>query len=153
MKYISSLDEIAPLSDQVRVRAGYVLVNALELNQLGALIYKHAALQAAFGAGGEADAENPEGHKTSLFEAILAGGKEVVHDLVRAATGLPGDVSRLSASEQANIILACLAMTIPENDDEVADFLDQIAAFRVRAILAVQQARKKGLLAVKAKKA
>ncbi|MDR5654879.1 hypothetical protein [Ruixingdingia sedimenti] len=137
MKYIASFDEIAPLSDQVRVRGGYVLVNALELNQLGALIYKHAALQAAFGDSKE---------KTDLFQAIISGGKEVVHDLVRAATGREGNISNLSASEQANIILCCLALTIPETDDEVADFLDQFAVFRARALLAVQMARAKGMV-------
>jgi hypothetical protein len=144
MKYIASFDEISRLSDQVRIRGDYVIVNALELNQLGALIYKHAALQAAFDGGKE---------KTDLFEAIISGGKEVVHDLVRAATGKEGDVSRLNASEQANIILACLTLTVPETDEEVADFLDQVAAFMVRARLAARQAKAKGMIVAMNRKA
>lgn len=144
MKYIARLEDVATLSDQVRIRQGdYLLVNALELDQLGSLVFKHAALKEAL-----SEYQNPEGEVADpkgLFHAILAGGGDLVRDLVDAATGIPGIGARLSAVEQGNVILACLNMTIPSDQEEVADFLDQVVVFARQATLMVQAAKAKGL--------
>lgn len=134
MKYITSLEDIAPLVDQVVVRGNKIVqVSALGLHQIGALIYKHQALKSLF----DGDAE------TSLFDAIMSGGAQVVCDFVDSATGISGIGARLSGVEQGNIILACLNMTLPTDEKEMSDFLDQIAAFAPLATALVGQAAKR----------
>lgn len=136
MKYLASVEDLAPLSDQIKVRNFYVLVSALSLDQLGALIYRHAAFREAI-AGGNVG--------TGLYEAVLAGGKALVCDLVDAAANKPGLGERLGATEQGRIILSCLNMTLPSDDEEVADFLEQFTAFAQRATKLVRAAKAQGL--------
>lgn len=152
MKYIARLEDVSKLSDQVRIRKGdYLLVNALELDQLASLVFKHTALKEAL-----SEYQNPEGEivdQNGLFHAILAGGRELVRDLVDAATEIPGIGARLSAVEQGNVILACLNITVPSDKEEVADFLDQLVAFVRQATVMVQVAKAKGLQLPKPKRA
>lgn len=138
MKYIANLEDIAPLATQITLRGGKlaVIVNALSLDQLGALIYRHAALKDALASGAQG---------VGLYEAILGGGKALVQDLVDAATGIQGLGGRLSATEQGRIILSCVELTTPSDDEEVNDFLDQVTAFAVRAKQLVKAAKAKGL--------
>lgn len=134
MQYLTALDDIAPLADQITVRRKgkdgekketVVIISPLELNQIGALIYRHQELRAVFDGSGE--------QESSLYEAIMGSGKEVVRSFVDAATNTPGLGERLTGVEQGRIVLSCLTMTLPEDEDEVADFLDQIVAFAEKA--------------------
>jgi len=138
MKYLASIEDLAPLSDQIKVRGDiWILVDALSLDQIGALIYRHSAFKEAIAGGEQGD---------GLYEAILAGGKSLVQDLVDAATGKPGLGGRLAATDQGRIILSCLNMTLPSDDDEVADFLEQFLAFASRASRMARVAKAKGLM-------
>lgn len=125
MKYLASIEDIATLADQIKVRGDiWIIVNPLSLDQLGMLVYRHAAFKEAITGGVQGE---------GLYDAILAGGKALVQDLVDAATGKPGLGGRLAATDQGRIILSCLNMTLPSDDEEVADFLDQFLVFSSRA--------------------
>lgn len=120
--YIASLDDLAPVCDEVPVRGKHIRVNPLTLAQIGALMHRHRALRDMF---------NGEG--VNLYDAIMDAGDAVVRDIVDSATGIPGAGQRLTGVEQGNVVLSCLDMTIPDDEREVRDFLAHLTALARKA--------------------
>lgn len=120
--YIASLDDLAPVCDEVSVRGKLLRIDPLSLAQIGGLMHRHKSLRDMF-----------NGESVNFYDAIMEAGDQVVRDVVDCATGLVGIGERLTGVEQGNVVLSCLDMTIPEDSREVRDFLAQLTALARRA--------------------
>jgi hypothetical protein len=123
--FITSLDDLAPVVDQVSIGEKQLIVNPLDLAQIGALMYKHKILRDLF--------DGSEEREVDIFDAVMDGGKAVICDLVDFATGITGLGERLTGIQQGNVIFSCLSMTLPEEKGEMNDFLAQLTALATRA--------------------
>ena len=121
------LADFAPLHDTLTIRGKLVPVHPLSLAAIGRLIAKHRELATAFVEGGD------------LVSAILDAGDDVVRRVVDEATQVLGLGACLTASEQGRVVFASLDMTIPSDQEEMADFLARLTRLMERVAKAAPE--------------
>lgn len=126
-QYITTLEDVTPLVNEVNFRGKTILVNPLSLAQIGRLMRRHKTVRDIFAP------KQGEERTVDFYDALIESGDEVVHDIVEVCTGILGAGARMNAIEQGNIIFTCLSSTLPDDKKEFSDFLAQVKVLAAKA--------------------
>lgn len=120
---MTSLLDIAPAAETVRVRGVDLSITGISANGLASLLTNHPELRSLFTGGEDIDTT-----------ALLGMGGTVVAAIIAAGTGDPGNptaievADKLGIADQATIMEAILRHTLPDGIGPFAEKLSALAA-------------------------
>ncbi len=120
---MAKLADLAAISETIQVRGHDFDVQPLDLATIAALLARYPDLAAALGF--------VDGNAGDIVDAILSSGAGVINAIIDAALGeAPGTAAkaRLTAVEQGNIVAAAIQLTLPDQEEELGNFMRRLAA-------------------------
>jgi len=115
---MSTLADLAPLYETVRIRDRELTVHPLELADIGRLAARFRGLSSAIEGGGD------------VVEAIASAGSEAQHAVIAAAlreTEAAVAAAGLTATEQLAIVATAVELTLPNDEGELGNLLGRVA--------------------------